>query len=84
VFICLCNSINGKQMREAAQRLGTAEPERIYADLGKSPRCGRCLEFARDFLAGHGKDLGLRSVTFAERSPLSLESCPKDIVYSTR
>lgn len=84
MFICLCNSINGREMREAARRLETAEPERIYADLGKKPQCGRCLEFAREFLAEFGRDHGLRGVSFAERTPSALETLPEDIVYSTR
>jgi len=50
VVVCSCNAIRETQLREAA-RDGVACPIRAYAALGRRPRCGQCLPFARELLA---------------------------------
>ena len=46
MVVCSCNAIREQQVREAA-RSGVACPIRAYAALGRRPRCGQCLPFAR-------------------------------------
>ena len=46
MVVCSCNAIREHQVRDAA-RAGAVCPIRAYATLGRRPRCGQCLPFAR-------------------------------------
>lgn len=50
MVVCSCNAIRECEVREAA-RSGVACPIRAYASLGRRPRCGQCLPFARALIA---------------------------------
>ena len=50
MVVCMCNAIREKDVRAAA-RSGASCPIAAYASLGRSPRCGRCLSFARQIIA---------------------------------
>ena len=50
MIVCICNAIRECELREAARR-GFAEPLSAYASLGKRPRCGQCIPFARKIIA---------------------------------
>lgn len=45
MYICICNGHKERDIREAAAA-GLRCPREVYAQLGKPPRCGRCLELA--------------------------------------
>ncbi|MHC9417346.1 (2Fe-2S)-binding protein [Sphingomonas citri] len=46
MVVCVCNAIKECQVREAA-RSGAATPCQAYRCLGRSPKCGQCVQFAR-------------------------------------
>ena len=50
MVVCVCNVIREQDVRGAA-RAGAICPRSAYATLGKRPRCGQCLPFARDIIA---------------------------------
>lgn len=50
MVVCSCNAIRECQVREAA-RSGVACPIQAYASLGRRPRCGQCIPFARELIA---------------------------------
>jgi len=50
MVVCICNAIREKDVRAAA-RAGASCPRSAYASLGKRPRCGQCIPFARDIVA---------------------------------
>ena len=50
MVVCVCNAIRERDVRDAA-RSGCADPVRAYASLGRKPRCGQCLPFARELIA---------------------------------
>lgn len=50
MIVCICNAIRECELREAARR-GHAEPLSAYASLGKRPRCGQCIPYARKIIA---------------------------------
>lgn len=50
MVVCHCNAIREKQVRQAA-RDGAECPLRAYASLGRRPRCGQCIPFARALIA---------------------------------
>ena len=49
MYICLCNAITERQVRECA-RSGACSPEELVSQLGVGSGCGRCLECAVELL----------------------------------
>lgn len=50
MVVCICNAIREKDVRAAA-RQGCDSPTSAYATLGRRPRCGQCVPFAREIIA---------------------------------
>jgi bacterioferritin-associated ferredoxin len=50
MVVCHCNAIRERDVREAV-RSGAQCPLSAYASLGRRPRCGQCLPFARELIA---------------------------------
>lgn len=42
MFVCICNAIRERELRDAARKCAGAAEE-VYAALGKRPNCGACL-----------------------------------------
>ena len=51
MVVCVCNAIREKDVREAV-RSGARCPLSAYAALGRRPKCGRCVPYAREIIAG--------------------------------
>jgi bacterioferritin-associated ferredoxin len=51
MVVCVCNAIREKDLR-AAVRCGSEKPNDVYARMGRKPKCGQCLSFARDIISG--------------------------------
>jgi bacterioferritin-associated ferredoxin len=49
VFVCICNGITERQIREEIARGATSLPE-LTAALGIASGCGTCAEYARELL----------------------------------
>ncbi len=50
MVVCVCNAIREKDLR-AAVRCGSERPNDVYARLGRKPKCGQCLSFARNIIS---------------------------------
>lgn len=50
MFVCICNGIKERDVREAA-RGGATCPSSAYAQVGCKPRCGQCFPYARQVIA---------------------------------
>lgn len=50
MVVCVCNAIREKDLKEVA-REGCATPCSAYARLGRRPKCGQCVSFARTIIA---------------------------------
>jgi bacterioferritin-associated ferredoxin len=50
MVVCVCNAIREKDLR-AAVRCGSERPNDVYARLGRKPKCGQCLTFARNIIS---------------------------------
>ena len=46
MVVCVCNAIREGQVREAA-RGGATSACQAYRALGRQPKCGQCVSFAR-------------------------------------
>jgi bacterioferritin-associated ferredoxin len=49
VYVCICNAIREKTLREAARHC-PGDADTVYASLGKTPQCGQCLDDAAELL----------------------------------
>ncbi|MEH3106036.1 MAG: (2Fe-2S)-binding protein [Sphingomonas fennica] len=49
MVVCVCNAIREHDVRRAA-RSGCVTPCAAYASLGRRPRCGQCVSFAREII----------------------------------
>ncbi|QJB69330.1 (2Fe-2S)-binding protein [Parasphingorhabdus halotolerans] len=49
MVVCICNAIREKDLR-AAVRSGSEKPCEVYAQLGRKPKCGQCLSFAKTII----------------------------------
>ena len=50
MIVCVCNAISESDVRKAA-REGAACANSVYRAIGRKPRCGQCLPFAREIVA---------------------------------
>jgi len=50
MVVCVCNAIREKDLR-AAVRCCSERPNDVYARLGRKPKCGQCLSFARNIIS---------------------------------
>jgi bacterioferritin-associated ferredoxin len=46
MVVCVCNAIREREVREAA-RGGATSACQAYRALGRQPKCGQCVSFAR-------------------------------------
>jgi len=49
MVVCICNGIKEKDVRAVA-REGASSPCSAYAALGRRPKCGQCVPFARQII----------------------------------
>jgi bacterioferritin-associated ferredoxin len=46
MVVCVCNAIKEAEVRDAVRK-GASCPHSAYQALGRRPRCGTCLPYAR-------------------------------------
>ena len=51
VYVCVCNALKERDVKQAARAVGTAYPHAAFAQLGAKVKCGQCLPFAREVVA---------------------------------
>ncbi|MDZ7588583.1 MAG: (2Fe-2S)-binding protein [Parasphingorhabdus sp.] len=51
MVVCICNAIRERDLREAAREGGLRCAKQAYARLGRKPKCGQCLNFARNVIS---------------------------------
>ncbi|ATE63422.1 (2Fe-2S)-binding protein [Rhizorhabdus dicambivorans] len=49
MVVCVCNAIRETEVRDAVRK-GATCPRSAYEALGRRPRCGQCLPFARSIV----------------------------------
>lgn len=49
MVVCVCNAIREADVREAVRK-GASCPLSAYQSLGRRPRCGQCLPYARSIV----------------------------------
>ncbi len=52
VYICICNALTDRQVRQAAADTGTTKSSEIYAACGCRAQCGQCARTLVSLLRG--------------------------------
>ena len=52
VYICLCNALTDRQVKQAATAAGSTRPSSVYAACGCRAQCGQCVKALLDLLRG--------------------------------
>jgi bacterioferritin-associated ferredoxin len=52
VYICLCNALTDRQIKQAAATTGTTKPSDVYAACGCRAQCGQCARALVNLLRG--------------------------------
>ncbi|HVO14680.1 MAG TPA: (2Fe-2S)-binding protein [Alphaproteobacteria bacterium] len=54
MYLCLCNALTDRHVREAAAA-GHRTVKAVLRHHGVRPQCGKCLSYIRQTLAEHGE-----------------------------
>jgi bacterioferritin-associated ferredoxin len=52
VYVCLCNALTDRQVKQAARAANTAKPSSIYAACDCRVQCGQCVKALVALLRG--------------------------------
>ena len=50
MVVCVCNAIRERDLRDVARTGQLRCAKAAYAQLGRKPKCGQCLSFARNII----------------------------------
>jgi bacterioferritin-associated ferredoxin len=53
VYICLCNALTDRKVKQAATATGSTRPVEIYAACGCRVQCGQCVRTIVNLLRDH-------------------------------
>ncbi|MCC2601882.1 (2Fe-2S)-binding protein [Sphingopyxis yananensis] len=51
MVVCVCNAIKERDLRDVARSGGLRCAKAAYAQMGRKPKCGQCLPFARNIIS---------------------------------
>jgi bacterioferritin-associated ferredoxin len=52
MYVCLCNALTDRQVKQAAATAGTTKPSSVYAACGCRAQCGQCVKALLALLRG--------------------------------
>jgi bacterioferritin-associated ferredoxin len=53
VYICLCNALTDRKLKQVAAATGSTRPVEIYAACGCRAQCGQCVQSVLQLLRDH-------------------------------
>ena len=53
VYMCLCNALTDKTLKQAAEAIGSVKASQVYAACGCRLQCGQCVRAVIDMLRNH-------------------------------
>jgi bacterioferritin-associated ferredoxin len=56
VYICLCNALTDRRLKQAAAATGSQRPGDVYAACGCRAQCGQCVHAVLDLLRDHARE----------------------------
>ena len=55
MYVCLCNALTDRQVKQAAHDAGTTKPSSVYAACGCRAQCGQCVRALVALLRGENR-----------------------------
>jgi bacterioferritin-associated ferredoxin len=55
VYICICNALTDRKLKEAIAASDSQCPKEVYAACGCRAKCGKCVDLVKDLLREHGR-----------------------------
>jgi bacterioferritin-associated ferredoxin len=55
VYICICNALTDRKLKEAIATTGSQCPKDVYAACGCRAKCGKCVQVVKDLLHEHSR-----------------------------
>jgi bacterioferritin-associated ferredoxin len=52
LYVCICNALTDRQVKQAAATAGTTKPSNVYAACGCRAQCGQCVRTLINLLRG--------------------------------
>ncbi len=52
MYVCLCNALTDRQVKQAASTAGVTKPSHVYAACGCRAQCGQCVKALINLLRG--------------------------------
>lgn len=52
MYVCICNALTDRQVKQAAAAVGTTKPSNVYAACGCRAQCGQCVRTLIHLLRG--------------------------------
>jgi bacterioferritin-associated ferredoxin len=52
MYVCLCNALTDRHVKQAAASAGTTKPSSVYAACGCRAQCGQCVKALVSLLRG--------------------------------
>jgi bacterioferritin-associated ferredoxin len=65
VYICLCNALTDKRLKQAVAETDGKRPGDVYAACGCRVQCGRCVKVVLQMLRDHCYDAALQEKQLA-------------------
>ncbi len=53
MYICLCNALTDRKLKQAMTESGSVTPCEVYAACGCRAQCGKCVKAVLDMLREH-------------------------------
>ncbi len=53
MYVCLCNALTDRRLKEAAAATGSQRPGEIYSACGCRAQCGQCVKAVLSLLRDH-------------------------------
>lgn len=55
MYICICNALTDRVLKEAITTTQSQCPEDVYAACGHRTKCGKCVPLVKDMMREHGR-----------------------------
>ncbi len=55
MYICICNALTDRKLKDAIATSQSQCPEDVYAACGCRSKCGKCISLVTELLRDHGR-----------------------------
>ena len=60
MYVCLCNALTDRRLKQAAAATGSQRPGDLYAACGCRAQCGQCVHAVLQLLRDHARQVEMQ------------------------